>query len=312
MQDELREVDVGGMVDFLLRQEEAWARNPSRVRGIPTGYPSLDELIGGFRKGEMVVIGARTSHGKTALTVPMFFGIADHLRERVEAGDHPGRVVMFNPEMRPEQLFLRYVSARTRVPLRRVEWGELESEERESWRLSVESMGRFDGYVSIFAGKSIEIDDLLGAVYDTKRRARIELVLVDYLNRIVGNGSTPYQQATDISRKLKDLANDLDVPVVVLSQTSRPQTKKLRTGTDDKQEAPPTMHELRDSGNLEQDADTVMMLYNPPDPLSYRPDRPSTLFVEKQRNGPVGKIALRYYPQATLFEDMGRIDADGG
>lgn len=301
------------VIEQLRREEAEWAANPQEVPGIPTGFPSWDYITLGLQRGEMTVVGARPSQGKTALMIQHAFAVADHLMEyEFETGDDPGCIVFFSTEMPARRLLLRYISQRSQIGGRRVRQGKLTPEERERWHHELELMKRFSPLVTIEGGKSIDITDVLGHVHAIDATRKVALVIVDYLQRVAGRGHNDYQKATDVSRRLKDLSNTMDIPVIVASQVRRPERVLVNGQWEDGTERRPMMYELRDSGNIEQDADNVLMLFNPPEIGNGNRKRTATIYVDKQRDGAIGEWDMDYIPSLTKFHDDGkRIRMDG-
>jgi replicative DNA helicase len=318
--DLIKIVEQGGPInDYileLLELEERWARHDPLVQGLPSSFPSLTEITDGYHPGTVTVFGARTGHGKTVVATQEAFTIGDELLDRFNlGGNDPGQIVTFSPEMHPRALLLRTVSARTGIPSRKVKKGLLSTRERESWRRALMSLSRFDPFMAIEGGESIDIGDLVSATHEIHRRRRVALLIVDYLQRINGTGRNPYERATDVSRRLKDLANSLHIPILVMSQVKRPEKHLVRGQFQNESEERPHKEDLRDSGSIEQDADVVIMLFNPPpeekQEVGRGPSRTAMLYVDKQREGPTGGLSALYYPRRTYFEDIGEYWIDG-
>lgn len=272
---------------------EAWERlehlqkHSGTIRGVPTGFPQLDNLLAGLQKSDLVILAARPSMGKTALALDI---------ARQTATKHGTAVGVFSLEMSSQQLVDRMLAAQAGV---------------NAWRLRTGKISKDDEYERLQAGIAalseapIYIDDkasntVLG-MRSVARRLKMEkdlgLVIVDYLQLITPlharAGDSLVQQVTEISRSLKAMARELDVPVLALSQLSR--AVESRRGK-------PRLSDLRDSGSIEQDADVVMFIHRD-DKMNENSDRPgiAEILVEKHRNGPVGKIDLRFDEEKTTF-----------
>ncbi len=279
---------------------EAWERLESlqkhsgSMRGIPTGFPQLDNLLAGFQKSDLIILAARPSMGKTALALDI---------ARQTATKHGTPVGIFSLEMSSQQLVDRMLAAQAGVNSWRLRTGKIRDED-EFERLQ-QGMG-------VLAEAPIYIDDksssTILAMRSVARRLKMEknlgLVIVDYLQLITPAQSRGtdnlVQQVTEISRSLKSMARELEVPVLALSQLSR--AVEQRRGR-------PRLSDLRDSGSIEQDADVVMFIHRE-DKMNDTSDRPgiAEILVEKHRNGPVGKIDLRFDEEKTTFRSVDKSD----
>jgi replicative DNA helicase len=279
---------------------EAWERlenlqkHTGSIRGVPTGFAQLDNLLAGFQKSDLVILAARPSMGKTALAL-------DIARQTATKFKTP--VGIFSLEMSSQQLVDRMLAAQAGV---------------NSWRLRTGKISNDDEYERLQSGIStlseapIFIDDKPGSTVlnmrSVARRLKMEkdlgLIIVDYLQLITPTharaGDSMVQQVTEISRALKGMARELDVPVLALSQLSR--AVEQRRGR-------PRLSDLRDSGSIEQDADVVMFIHRE-DKMSDNTDRPgiAEILIEKHRNGPVGKIELRFDEEKTTFLSVEKSD----
>lgn len=256
--------------------------------------------------GEETILGARTSQGKTALSTQVLFQVLRDVQARYAAGDDFEQVILFSPEMSMKQILLRYACGKHGIPLRDVQRGRLTPEQRQLFQSAGGGFPELSPHLEAFTGRSLDVMDVVSACQEASRNGKIALGVVDYLQRINGQGKTPYERATDVSRRLKDLCNTLDFPMLVMAQVRRPDPK-----IPDSDKEAPTMFDLRDSGSIEQDSDNVIMLHNPPDLEKSRPYRTAHLQFEKQRNGPLAKIELRYWPRFTRFDDVNVVKVDG-
>src|SRR3989338_7221186 len=279
---------------------EAWERlehlqkHTASIRGIPTGFPQLDNLLAGLQKSDLVILAARPSMGKTALALDI---------ARQTATKHGTPVGIFSLEMSSQQLVDRMLAAQAGGNPRGLRTGKI-SKDDEYERLQ-------EGIASL-SEAPIYIDDKPSSTVLTMRsvarRLKMEkslgLVIVDYLQLITPTharaGDSLVQQVTEISRSLKAMARELDVPVLALSQLSR--AVETRRGR-------PRLSDLRDSGSIEQDADVVMFIHRE-DKMSGNSDRPgiAEILIEKHRNGPVGKIELRFDEEKTTFLSIDKSD----
>ncbi len=272
---------------------EAWERlehlqkHSGSIRGVPTGFPQLDNLLAGLQKSDLVILAARPSMGKTALALDI---------ARQTATKHGTAVGIFSLEMSSQQLVDRMLAAQAGVNAWRLRTGKIKGEDE---------FERLQAGMGVLAEAPIYIDDkpstTVLAMRSVARRLKMEkdlgLIIVDYLQLITptfARGSDNLvQQVTEISRSLKAMARELEVPVLALSQLSRAiETRRGR----------PRLSDLRDSGSIEQDADVVMFIHRD-DKMNENSDRPgiAEILVEKHRNGPIGKIELRFDEEKTTF-----------
>lgn len=254
--------------------------------GVPTGYVDIDRLLGGFQRSDFIIIAARPSVGKTSLCLSMARNAARH-------GLH---AAIFSLEMSSEQVVQRLVSAETGIDTQRLRLGDLREDE---WPLFVQATGKLaDLPVFIDDTPSISVLQLRTKARRLHAEHGLDLVLVDYLQLMTGNvrSENRVQEVSYISRSLKALARELDLPVVAASQLSR----AVEQRTDKK----PILADLRDSGSPEQDADVVMFIYR--DEL-YHPDTErqniADIIVSKHRNGPTGIVQLFFRKRLAQFLD---------
>lgn len=311
----MREQRIRDQVAKMLGEEEHWAEVKSIVTGLDTGYPSLNLITGGLHPGEMTVLGARTSHGKTSLGISIGFNAAV---ECIRNG-RKTPVLFFSPEMTAAQLLHRYACQIAQVPGEVLRRGLATEEQRERYRSAVEMLTQMEGYLRLFAGQSMSATEIVDTIEETVQEGVTpSLVVVDYIQRLKaeeGSGNGDYARLSHISTTLKDAANTYEIPFLVLSQLSRG-IERDRQQSRQGEERPPSLSDLRGSGRIEEDADSVWLLWRPPLRQSAADDTPqsATLVVEKNRNGPVGAASLKFIPRLTLFVDGGerKVRTDGG
>ncbi len=275
---------------YLDRIEELHARGEDII-GVPTSFTDLDRLLGGLNKSDLIIIAARPGMGKTALQMSIGLAAARRFGKRV---------AIFNLEMSGEQLVQRMIAAETRIDSQRLRRGDLQEHE---WPLFYEAVGRI-------SETDLYIDDtpsITPMQLRTKCRRLyaergLDLIMVDYLQlmQTERNMNNRVQEISEISRALKGLARELDVPVVAASQLSR--------AVEQRQDKRPQLSDLRDSGSIEQDADVVMFIYRDD---YYNPDsseRPNIaeVSVAKHRNGPTAVIDLFWHGQLATFRNLQR------
>lgn len=278
---------------------EQLQNNNSSITGVPTGFHDLDEMTAGFQSGDLIIVAARPSMGKTAFTL----NIAQHA---AIAAQKP--VAFFSLEMSKESLVQRILCAEARVDAGRLRRG----------RLSDDDYGRLATAAGYLNTAPIYIDDTAGiSVLEMRAKARrlksdrpdLAMIIVDYLQLMTAGGKVEsrQQEVSEISRSLKALAKELEVPVVALSQLSR--------AVESRPDKRPMMSDLRESGAIEQDADVIMFLfrpeyyYGPVDKEGNSIEGRAEVIIGKQRNGAVGAIPLMFLKEFTRFENFtGRSD----
>lgn len=287
-------VPIRQVVINVMKKIDAASRTRGRVTGLETGFMDLDYKTSGLQPSDLILIAARPSMGKTAFVL----NLAQHMAFKRNLA-----VAIFSLEMSKEQLVNRMLSLESHVDAQKIRTGRLTDEE---W------MNLVEGSANI-ANSRLIIDDTpgitLSALRSKCRKLKIEhdiqIVIIDYLQLMSGgnnNGNASRQQEiSDISRGLKALARELNVPVVALSQLSR--------AVEQRPDHRPMLSDLRESGAIEQDADVVMFLYREGyynRDLSEAEQRVAEVIIAKQRNGPIGTVNLLWMPELTKFSDMDR------
>ena len=276
-----------------LEQIDARYNNKGSITGLPTGFTELDHLTAGLQKSDLILVAARPSMGKTAFTL----NIAAHVVLRAREP-----VAFFSLEMSKEQLVQRLLCSEGRIDSQRLRVGELEEKE---WGDLIDTANRL-------SAAPLYIDDTPGiTVMELRSKARrlkaehgLSLIVIDYLQLMQGraskNGDNRQQEISEISRSLKALARELNVPVIALSQLSR--------SVESRQVKRPMLSDLRESGSLEQDADIVMFLYRED---YYDPETENKniteVIIAKHRNGPVDTVDLTFLKQFTKFGNLSRM-----
>jgi replicative DNA helicase len=262
-----------------------------RLRGLSTGFAKFDEMTGGLHPGELFILAARPSMGKTALALNIAQHVATHPRMRKP-------VAVFSLEMSSASLLTRLLCAAARVDQHKFRAGFLNAEERRKLQVALGELTESPLYLDDSAG--VNLMDVHSKLRRMKNEHGLSLVVIDYLQLMSspGRNENRNQEVSAMSRGLKLMAKDLNVPFIVLSQLSR--ASETRPG-DHK----PQLSDLRDSGSIEQDADLVAFIYREE---IYKKDREDVrgladLIVAKQRNGPIGTVPLRFLGQYTRFEN---------
>lgn len=260
------------------------------VTGVPTGFIDLDRLCSGMQPGDLIIAAGRPSMGKTS------FGlcIASHVAVRLGKP-----VAIFSLEMSKEQLVQRILCAEAMVDQHRLRTGMLSEEDWARLTMKARELSRAPLFIDDSA--VLNVRQLRARAKRLQAERGLDLILVDYLQLMQGSrrAENRQQEIAEISRSLKGLAKELNVPVLALAQLSR--------SVEQRQDKRPIMSDLRESGSLEQDADLVMFIYRDE---YYRPDTEkkgiAELIVAKQRNGPVGTIELAYLKEYTRFMNLSR------
>jgi replicative DNA helicase len=266
------------------------ADKKSMITGIPTGFIELNKMSCGFQNAELIILAARPSVGKTALAL----NLASHISIREEIP-----VLFFSLEMHWESLIFRLLSSEARIEGNKIRRGNLDSKEDE-WTKLTSAISKFtEAPFYIDASPSMTIFELRAKARRMKKKYNIGVIFADYLQLIRGpQFQTREQEVAAISRALKSIAMELNIPVVALSQLSR---QPERRGKDSK----PILSDLRESGAIEQDADFVIFIHRPDQfkKSSEVPVDDAKLIIAKQRNGPVGEVALKFHRKYARFVD---------
>ena len=283
-------VSVGKLTDSTLEMVRALHERKETVIGVPSGFRDLDQLTSGFHNSEFIVIAARPSMGKTALGL----NISHYVGVKTDYS-----VGFFSLEMAKEQIVIRLLCAEAQLDIKKVRTGFIGERELERLKLSAETLSR----AKIFLDETpaLTVMEMKAKARRLKMEHNLDLVFIDYM-QLMRPGSrfeNRTQEISYISRSLKELAKELQIPVVGISQLSRAPEKGRR-------EPVPQLSDLRESGAIEQDADVVIFVYRPE---FYRPEDENLrgiakINVAKQRNGPTGLVNLAFIREYARFADM--------
>jgi len=280
------------LMDVYEEAEERYEnRNEDRgITGLPSGFDDLDRMTAGFQKSDLIIVAARPSVGKTAFALNIAQNVGVKTKETV---------AVFSLEMSDKQLAKRLLCSESRVDASRMRTGYFEEGDWE----------KMTNGISHLAESNVFLDDTPGLnVYEIRAKCRrlkkehgLGMIIIDYLQLIAGRGrgDNRQQEVSEISRMLKQLARELDVPVIALSQLSR--------GVEQRQDKRPMMSDLRESGSIEQDADIVAFLYRD-DYYDKESEKKNIIeiIIAKQRNGPVGTVELVFLKQFNKFVNLTR------
>src|ERR687892_375369 len=282
-----------GTLEMIQRLYEA----EGEITGVETGFEDLDRLTTGFHKSDLVILAARPAMGKTAMALNAIWHAS---------GEKNMPVAIFSLEMSKEQLVQRLISQTTRIPAQALRSGNVKAEDWPKLVRGVAEVSRAPIWIDDTAGVTLmEIRAKvrrLASQLNVIGEMPLSLVVVDYLQLMVGQGNRAenrQQEIAEISRGLKVLARDLDVPVLAIAQLSR--------AVETRHDKRPLLSDLRDSGAIEQDADMVMFLYRDEYYNSDSDDKGiAEVIVGKHRNGPTGKVQLAWMEQYTKFASLAR------
>jgi replicative DNA helicase len=280
-------VSIAEVLEGFFDKLDYLQQHRGEVIGVPTGFQDLDQLTGGFQKSDLIIMAARPGVGKTSLALGLAYNAAQHGKT----------VAIFNLEMPAEQLVQRLLAMETGIDSHRLRLGHINDEE---W----DSISRAFGKLS---EAQIYIDDTPGiGIMELRSKARrlqaergLDFVQVDYLQLMQGTrrNDNRVQEVSEISRGLKGLARELNVPVLAMAQLSR--------SVESRSSHIPMLSDLRESGSIEQDADLVTFIYREElyDPETEKKGL-AELHIAKHRNGPLGVVNLRFFEKTTRFADL--------
>ena len=261
------------------------------ITGIPSGFSELDTITAGFQRNDLIIVAARPSVGKTAFALNISQNVATKTDENV---------AIFSLEMGAEQLVMRMLCAEGNIDAQRLRTGKLEEEDWQKLTMAMGSLSKAGIYIDDTPG--IKVNDIRTKCRRLKQERGLGMIMIDYLQLIQGDarsGEGRQQEVSEISRSLKGLARELEVPVIALSQLSR--------GVESRQDKRPMMSDIRESGSIEQDADIVAFLYRDDyyDQESEKKDI-IEIIIAKQRNGPVGTVELAFVKEYNKFVNLER------
>ncbi|MBN2348961.1 MAG: replicative DNA helicase [Bacteroidales bacterium] len=278
-----------------ISQIEEASKREDNLSGVPSGYTKLDRLTGGWQKSDLVIVAARPSMGKTALVLSMARNIAV---------EHKRPLAIFSLEMSSIQLVNRLIVSETELPSDRIRNGKLADYEWEQLDYKIKNFE--DAPIFIDDTPAISIFELRAKCRRLKRQHDIELIIIDYLQLMTGTPDTKgnrEQEVSTISRSLKGIAKELDVPVIALSQLNR--SVEVRSGSKR-----PQLSDLRESGAIEQDADMVIFIHRP-EKYGFLEDEEGNslkgiaeIILAKHRNGPIGDVHLRFRDEFAKFVEL--------
>ena len=282
---ELIKVSIDKLTELSARKED--------ITGIVSGFSHLDKMTAGFQRGDMVIIAARPSMGKTAFSLNVALNAALHNKKHV---------AFFSVEMAKEQLMMRMLATEARINMSDLKVGRIKDNDWPRLIDKASQLGEANLYIDDTSG--ISPQEIRSKCRRMKQQHGLDMILIDYLQimKLRQRIESREREVAEISRSLKAIAKELEVPVIALAQLNR--GVEGRTGDSRK----PVLSDLRESGSIEQDADLIMMLFREE---YYEPDNPdikgqADLLVRKHRNGPVGELKLKWeaqYGRFTVWQD---------
>lgn len=276
---------------------EVMNNRAGEVTGIATGFSELDRMTAGFQRNDLIIVGARPSVGKTAFALNIAQNVA------IKTGEN---IAIFSLEMGAEQLVMRLLCAEGNIDAQRLRTGSLTDEDWGKLTMAMGSLSNAGIFIDDTPG--VRITDIRSKCRRLKQEHGLGMILIDYLQLILGSGRSGenrQQEVSEISRSLKALARELKVPVIALSQLSR--------GVEQRQDKRPMMSDIRESGSIEQDADVIAFLYR--DDYYDRESESKNIIeiiIAKQRNGPTGTVSLAFVKEYNKFVNLERRFDDNG
>jgi replicative DNA helicase len=277
------------IVQAAMKRIEALSQLDSEVTGIASGLESLDKMTSGFQPGELIIIAARPSMGKTAFSL----NIAEHMVIRLQK-----TVAYFALEMSKESLMNRLIAMNAGVSMKQIRSGKLNS---TSWPKLIQAAARF-GEAKIFINDTSNISpiEIRTQARRLKSQVGLDCIIIDYLQlmKLKEKAESREREVAEISRSLKAIAKELQIPVIALAQLNR--------GVEGRTEKRPMLSDLRESGSIEQDADLIMMLYREDyyDKEDSEKQGKAEVIIAKQRNGPTGTVKLHFESEIGRFREM--------
>ncbi len=280
-------VHIGQVIDQYYEQINYLQEHRGEVVGVPTGFRDLDQITGGLQRSDLIILAARPGVGKSSLAMSLAYNVASL---------NQGTVAVFSLEMGREQLVQRLLAMETKIDSHRLRLGNIPDHELRTVMEAMGSMASLPLYIEDSAG--ITLMDVRSKARRLQSQAGIDLIIIDYLQLMQGRRSeNRVQEVSEISRGLKGLARELNVPVLALSQLSR--------AVEGRTSHVPMLSDLRESGSIEQDADIVMFIYRE-EMYDAESDKKgiAEIHIAKHRNGPLGVVPMRFEANTTRFMDL--------
>ncbi|MCO5112806.1 MAG: replicative DNA helicase [Bdellovibrionaceae bacterium] len=274
------------LVQLSIKKIEEMMSLKGNVTGVPTGFIELDDMTAGFHGGELIIVAARPSMGKTALGLNLVAHAA--LREKKS-------VAFFSVEMPQEQLMMRILASEAKINLNKIRIGQIDD---KSWGRLISTAAQLsESKLFINDTSNISPFEIRSIARKQKSKHGLDMIMIDYLQLMSMNQKmeSREREVAEISKSLKALAKELNIPVVALAQINR--------GVEGRSDRRPMLSDLRESGSIEQDADVIMMIYRDDYYERENPTGLAEIIIGKQRNGPVGTVKLRWEPSLGRFSN---------
>ena len=283
----------GEILTSVMDEIDERIKNPKEITGVQTGFIDFDKITHGLQAGDLIIVGGRPSMGKTALA----------LNITENAALKGAKIAVFSLEMSSKQLSKRMISSVGSVEHDALQTGRFSGQTYENYINAVEKLSDID--IVIYDKGCLTVSEIIAHCRNLTKKQAVDLIVIDYLQLMSGenknnNNSNRNLEISDITRRLKGLAKELQVPIILISQINRDNTKRA-----DKR---PTMADLRDSGSIEQDADLILLIhredYYHKDEADYIPTGRAELIIEKNRNGATGVVELLFLGKFTCFRNL--------
>lgn len=297
-------ISIGEAAKQVYNQIEGFVGNKSELTGLNTGYPHLNHATLGLQKGELIILAARPSVGKSAFAINLALNVATN--------NPDAHVVIFSLEMSVEQMMMRIYSFQSNIPLEKIKSGRLTSEDLLLLGVAREDFAKLGRKVKFDENCSTNIADIRAKCRQYKQAGELDFIVIDYLQLVTLGDSkgSRQEEVSKISRQLKTLARDLEVPIIALSQLSR--------GIETREDKRPVLADLRESGSIEQDADIVMFLYRRSDVEDEEENenqeempkkeekgyKEVVLSIAKNRQGPLDNIDYHFYGDFSKYSEQ--------
>ncbi len=285
--------DTKTLLEMQIQRADEYAKNPNGLRGLPTGIPSMDKFLGGLHKSDLIILAARPSVGKSALAFDIARNVA--MTGRTSA--------VFSLEMPAVQVIERMLAQQSRINLWELRMSQIKDVDFKRLNAAQDELAKSKIFIDETPG--INIMQLRSKARKLMIEEGLDIIIIDYLQLMQGNSNTDNraQEVGEISRSLKILARELNIPIIALSQLNRAVENRI--------DRVPQLSDLRESGSIEQDADLVLFLSRDlgaeetvdPNNIDYNKKIKVDMYIAKHRNGPVGKVKLMFHPSHMKYLD---------
>ncbi len=286
-------ISVSDMTDDTLNYIDALRKRQTVLTGVPTGFNDLDRMTGGFQKGDLIIVAGRPGMGKTAFVVSLAINAATQYSKSIG---------IFSLEMTAQQLVLRMIASLSNVGVFNLRTGMLDHSQYKAIGRALDKLKNVRIYIDDTS--MMRVSDIRSKARKLKMEKGVDLIIIDYLQLMHGRASSNLanrvQEVSEISRSLKVLAKELDVPIIALSQLNR--------GVEARDNKRPMVADLRESGSIEQDADVILLIYRDEVYNKNTSERGiAEVIIGKQRNGPQGTVKLQFEERIATFRNLSNI-----